>query len=264
METTEDDLKTDSLRSESENNSLAPTDKPVGRADRPYEGQAASVDSETRLPPIVEDYLKRITAVSVGVIFLSVVMMMVTGGRLASQVDGLQAATLSLTKRVVNMNSALEQVSVLDSKLELLDLGHASLIDSNSDAEQAYIEVTKGFGIELSNLETSIVELDESTLNIATQVGGIAQSISGQEQIVSDVLSRLALLESQISALKGLERDIQVLVEIEQGNLKELFRQQLELERSKVAGETPTEGASEEKELQQRLDGVVTYSTSRD
>jgi len=61
-----------------------------------------------------------------------------------------------------------------------------------------------------------------------------------------------------------LERDIQVLVEIEQGNLKELFRQQLELERSKVAGETPTEGASEEKELQQRLDGVVTYSTSRD
>ena len=53
-------------------------------------------------------------------------MMMVTGGRLASQVDGLQAATLSLTKRVVNMNSALEQVSVLDSKLELLDLGHAS------------------------------------------------------------------------------------------------------------------------------------------
>ena len=162
------------------------------------------------------------------------------------------------------MNSALEQVSVLDSKLELLDLGHASLIDSNSDAEQAYIEVTKGFGIELSNLETSIVELDESTLNIATQVSGIAQSISGQEQIVSDVLSRLALLESQISALKGLERDIQVLVEIEQGNLKELFRQQLELERSKVAGETPTEGASGEKELEQRLDGVVTYSTSRD
>jgi len=53
-------------------------------------------------------------------------------------------------------------------------------------------------------------------------------------------------------------------VEIEQGNLKELFRQQLELERSKVAGETPTEGASEEKELEQRLDGVVTYSTSRD
>ena len=263
METTDDDLKTDSLRSESENNSLAPTDKPVGRADRPYEGQAASVDSETRLPPIVEDYLKRITAVSVGVIFLSVVMMMVTGGRLASQVDALQAATLSLTKRVVNMNSALEQVSVLDSKLELLDLGHASLIDSNSEADQAYIEVTKGFSNELSKFEATIVELDASALNVATQISGIAQSISGQEQIVSDVLSRLARLERQITSLKGLERDIQVLVEIEQGNLKELFRQQLELEQSKVADKVPMEEASEEAQ-EQRLDGVVTYSTTRD
>jgi len=189
--------------------------------------------------------------------------MMVTGGRLASQVDALQAATLSLTKRVVNMNSALEQVSVLDSKLELLDLGHASLIDSNTEAGQAYIEVTQGFSSELSKFEATIVELDDSALNVATQISDIAQSISGQEQIVSDVLSRLARLERQISSLKGLERDIQVLVEIEQGNLKELFRQQLELEQRKVADKMPTEGASEEAQKQQ-LDGVVTYSTTRD
>jgi len=63
--------------------------------------------------------------------------------------------------------------------------------------------------------------------------------------------------------LKGLERDIQVLVEIEQGNLKELFRQQLELEQRKVADKMPTEGASEEAQKQE-LDGVVTYSTTRD
>ncbi|MAS60062.1 MAG: hypothetical protein CMQ07_03025 [Gammaproteobacteria bacterium] len=263
MATTDDDLKTDSLTSESEDNPLVPTNKPVKQADRSYEGRAASADSETRLPPIVEDYLKRITAISVGVIFLSVVMMMVTGGRLASQVDALQAATLSLTKRVVNMNSALEQVSVLDSKLELLDLGHASLIDSNSEADQAYIEVTKGFSSELSKFEATIVELDNSALNVATQISGIAQSISGQEKIVSDVLSRLARLEKQISSLKGLERDIQVLVEIEQGNLKELFRQQLELEHRKVADKVPMEGASEEAQ-EQRLDGVVTYSTNRE
>lgn len=263
METTDDDVKPDSLTSESEDNPVVPTDKPVKQAERSYEGRAASVDSESRLSPIVENYLKRITAISVGVIFLSVVMMMVTGGRLASQVDALQAATLSLTKRVVNMNSALEQVSVLDSKLELLDLGHASLIDSNTEAGEAYIEVTQGFSSELSKFEATIIELDDSALNVATQISDIAQSISGQEQIVSDVLSRLARLERQISSLKGLERDIQVLVEIEQGNLKELFRQQLALEQRKVADKMPTEGASEEAQKQQ-LDGVVTYSTTRD
>jgi len=73
----------------------------------------------------------------------------------------------------------------------------------------------------------------------------------------------LARLERQITSLKGLERDIQVLVEIEQGNLKELFRQQLELEQSKVADKVPMEEASEEAQ-EQRLDGVVTYSTTRD
>ena len=260
METTDDNLKSDAMTSEPESNA---SETPTLQANQFSEQQLHNSDVQVSLPPIVEDYLKRITAISVGVIFLSVVMMMVTGGRLASQVDGLQAATLSLTKRVVNMNSALEQVSVLDSKLELLDLGHASLIDSNGEAGQSYIESMEFFGTELSKIETSVLELDASAQNVAAQIGGVTQSLSTQEQSVNDVVNRLTSLESQVSSLKRLERDIRILVEIEQSNLKELFRQQLELEERELIQGTPQDGTSEEVK-DSRLDGVVTFSANKD
>ena len=264
METTDDNLKGDGRASELEGDvSVAPIGEALSQVNQPSEPQARDFEAKTSLPPEFQDYLKRITAISVGVIFLSVVMMMVTGGRLASQVDSLQAATLSLTKRVVNMNSALEQVSVLDSKLELLDMGHASLIDSNSKAAQTYIEGNEVFGSGLSKLETSIQELDVSAQNVVAKIGGVTQSLSANEQSLNNVLARLTSLESRVNSLQRLERDIQLLVEIEQGNLKELFRQRLELEQQEVMQRTAQDETSEEVE-DPKLDGVVTFSTNRD
>lgn len=264
MDTTDENLKSDAMTSESESDVVvAPAGEAISQVNWPSEPQPGGSEAMASLPPIVEAYLKRITAISVGVIFLSVVMMMVTGGRLASQVDGLQAATLSLTKRVVNMNSALEQVSVLDSKLELLDLGHASLIDSNSEAGQTYSKALEGFGSELSKLETSILALDAHAQKVVTKIDGVAESLTAQEQSVNNVMARLTSLESRVSSLKRLERDIQILVEIEQGNLKELFRQQLELEERELLQGTLQDGTNEEAK-DPRLEGVVTFSTSRD
>ena len=263
METTDGNPNSDAMTSESESKVvMAPTDEAIMQVDRPSEPQSEGSKTKKPFPPIVEDYLKRITAISVGVIFLSVVMMMVTGGRLASQVDSLQAATLSLTKRVVNMNSALEQVSLLDSKLELLDLGHASLIDSNSETGQTYSVALELFGSKLSRLESSIQELDVNAQNAVSKLDGVVQSLSNQEQIVNNLMARLTSLETRVSALKRLERDIQILVEIEQGNLKELFRQQLELEERELQ-QGPIQGQASQETKDLVLDGVVTFSANK-
>ena len=264
METTDEDPKGDTMTSESESDVVvAPSNEAILQVKRPSDALPGGSDVTATLPPIFVDYVKRITAIAVGVIFLSVVMMMVTGGRLASQVDSLQAATLSLTKRVVNMNSALEQVSVLDSKLELLDQGHASLIDSNSEAGQTYSEALVVFGNKVSKLETSVLELAASAQDGVAKIGVVTDSLSSQEQSVDALMARLSSLESQVSSLKRLERDIQILVEIEQGNLKELFRQQLKLEERELLQGTLQDGTSEEAKAP-RLEGMVTFSTSRD
>jgi len=119
------------------------------------------------------------------------------------------------------------------------------------------------FASELSKLETSILDLDASAQNVVSRIGGVAESLSVQEQSVNEVMARLTSLESRVNSLQRLERDIQMLVEIEQGNLKELFRQRLELEQRELVQGTTQDASSEEaKDL--RLDGVVTFSTSRD
>ena len=91
-------------------------------------GERPIYNIQTSLDPTLDTHLKRVSFIAIGAVFLCVIMMMVTGGRLASEVDNLQAATLSLTKRVVNMNSGLERFATLDTRFELLDLGQASVL----------------------------------------------------------------------------------------------------------------------------------------
>ena len=218
---------------------------------------------QTSLDPTLDTHLKRVSFIAVGAVFLCVIMMMVTGGRLASEVDNLQAATLSLTKRVVNMNSGLERFSVLDSRFELLDLGQASILDGNTELRLANSEMMGVVSEEVTKLSNA---LDERLVDIKTltaQMSSIREGVAEQEKSMDSLTDRFDRLERQVASLKGLERDIQILVEIEKGNLKELFRQQLELEQRELVQGTVQDGSSDEAE-DSRLDGVVTFSTTRD
>ena len=218
---------------------------------------------QTSLDPTLDTHLKRVSFIAVGAVFLCVIMMMVTGGRLASEVDNLQAATLSLTKRVVNMNSGLERFSALDSKFELLDLGQASILDGNTELRLANSELMGVVSEEVSKLSSSLDERSANINRLTAQMKSITEVVAEQEQSMGSLSDRFERLERQVASLRGLERDIKILVEIEQGNLKELFRQQLELEQRELVQGTVQDGSSDESK-DPRLDGVVTFSTSRD
>ena len=111
-------------------------------------------------------------------------------------------------------------------------------------------------------MESSIQELDVNAQNAVTKIDGVVELFSVQEQSVNNLMARLTSLETRVSSLKRLERDIQILVEIEQGNLKELFRQQLELEERELQqGPIQDQASQEAKDLV--LDGVVTFSTNK-
>jgi hypothetical protein len=95
-------------------------------------------------------------------------------------------------------------------------------------------------------------------------MSNITEVVAEQEKSIGSLSERFDRLERQIASLKGLERDIRILVEIEQGNLKELFRQQLELEEQELLQQGTLQGGTSEEAKDPRLDGVVTFSTSRD
>ena len=226
-------------------------------------GERPIYNIQTSLDPTLDTHLKRVSFIAIGAVFLCVIMMMVTGGRLASEVDNLQAATLSLTKRVVNMNSGLERFATLDTRFELLDLGQASILDGNNELRLANSELVGVVSEEVSKLSNALDERSANISSLTAQMSNITEVVAEQEKSIGSLSERFDRLERQIASLKGLERDIRILVEIEQGNLKELFRQQLELEEQELLQGTLQGGTSEEAK-DPRLDGVVTFSTSRD
>ena len=226
-------------------------------------GKRPIYNIQTSLDPTLDTHLKRVSFIAIGAVFLCVIMMMVTGGRLASEVDNLQAATLSLTKRVVNMNSGLERFATLDTRFELLDLGQASILDGNNELRLANSELVGVVSEEVSKLSNALDERSANISSLTAQMSNITEVVAEQEKSIGSLSERFDRLERQIASLKGLERDIRILVEIEQGNLKELFRQQLELEEQELLQGTLQGGTSEEAK-DPRLDGVVTFSTSRD
>ena len=226
-------------------------------------GERPIYNIQTSLDPTLDTHLKRVSFIAIGAVFLCVIMMMVTGGRLASEVDNLQAATLSLTKRVVNMNSGLERFATLDTRFELLDLGQASILDGNNELRLANSELVGVVSEEVSKLSNALDERSANISSLTAQMSNITEVVAEQEKSIGSLSERFDRLERQIASLKGLERDIRILVEIEQGNLKELFRQQLELEEQELLQGTLQGGISEEAK-DPRLDGVVTFSTSRD
>ena len=226
-------------------------------------GERPIYNIQTSLDPTLDTHLKRVSFIAIGAVFLCVIMMMVTGGRLASEVDNLQAATLSLTKRVVNMNSGLERFATLDTRFELLDLGQASILDGNNELRLANSELVGVVSEEVSKLSNALDERSENISSLTAQMRNITEVVAEQEKSIGSLSDRFDRLERQVASLKGLERDIRILVEIEQGNLKELFRQQLELEEQELLQGTLQGGISEEAK-DPRLDGVVTFSTSRD
>ena len=217
---------------------------------------------QTSLDPTLDTHLKRVSFIAIGAVFLCVIMMMVTAGRLASEVDNLQAATLSLTKRVVNMNSGLERFSALDSRFELLDLGQASILDGNTELRLANSELIGVVNEEVSKLSDALDGRSANINNLTAQMSSITEVVAEQEKSMGILSDRFERLERQVVLLKGLERDVSLLVEIEKGKLKDLFQRQLDIEQRKLAAEDDANGSVRPED--KSLEGVVTFSGERD
>ena len=179
-----------------------------------------------------ESNLKRVLLASVAIMLCSVIFLMVAGGRLASQVDLLQATTVSLAKRVVNMNSALDVMTTFDQKLLVLDQGNAevSLELSRFDAENrgAIENLVK----DIEGLTVSVVSLDQNINSVIGVSNKIGESLGRQSEQIARLGGRINQLEQEFENLEVLSNQVELLIQIERDNLKELFEAKLELQKS--------------------------------
>ena len=169
------------------------------------------------------------------VVFLCAVLLMVAGGRLSGQVEALQAATLSITKRVVNMNSALDRMVVLDQKLSMLDEGQAQLAEAIGQVEQDGKMLADAMADSLTGVQSTVIDTSEVTRSGVESSRAMVAQLQKQAEQLDELARRVAQLESGLKDVSALKREVSTLIEIERENLTELFEAQLALEQAQLS-----------------------------
>ena len=193
-----------------------------------------ALDSASQANRKMEFYAKRLAGGAAVVVFLCAVLLMVAGGRLSGQVEALQAATLSITKRVVNMNSALDRMVVLDQKLSMLDEGQAQLAEAINQVEQDGKTLADSMADSLTGVQSTVIDTSEVTRSGVESNRAMVAQLQKQSDQLDELAQRVAQLESGLRDVSALKREVATLIEIERENLTELFEAQLALEQAQL------------------------------
>lgn len=174
---------------------------------------------------------KRIGYGAVALIALTGILLFVAAGRIAGEVSALESATLAISKRIVNMNSALESFARLEQRITMLDQGQASILkeisgtSSNIDANQ------KSLSQALSSMGADLLAVNQDSSKFENLVSRFKQ-LDGQMASLESQIEKLGPTLGKIASVKS---SIDVLLEIEKNNLKELFAKQIALEEAKAS-----------------------------
>ena len=220
-----------------------------------------ALDSASQANRKMEFYAKRLAGGAAVVVFLCAVLLMVAGGRLSGQVEALQAATLSITKRVVNMNSALDRMVVLDQKLTMLDEGQAQLAEAIGQVEQDGINLAEQMKASIAGVNSTVTDTSEVTRNGVESSRAMVAQLQKQSEQLSELARRVKQLESGFGDVAALKREVSTLIQIERDNLTDLFEAQLALQQAQMRSDGIEEPALvPEKVYSECCAGIACYA----
>ena len=171
------------------------------------------------------------------VIILTGILLFVAAGRLAGEVGNLESATLAISKRIVNMNSALESFARFEQGLGMLDEGQASIL-RQLDATAENLRLSQeDFSGQLLTATTSLANQTQDT----TELDALLNQVSELKEQVASTQRDIDQFKPTISSLNALRSDVAALVDIEKSNLRQLLARQIELETAKLAEDEASE-----------------------
>ena len=171
------------------------------------------------------------------VIILTGILLFVAAGRLAGEVGNLESATLAISKRIVNMNSALESFARFEQGLGMLDEGQASIL-RQLDATAENLRLSQeDFSGQLLTATTSLANQTQDT----TELDALLNQVSELKEQVASTQRDIDEFKHTINSLNALRSDVAALVDIEKSNLRQLLARQIELETAKLAEDEASE-----------------------
>jgi hypothetical protein len=204
----------------------------------------------------------RILIGTVVALFVSVLLYSFTAVQLANRVTQVDLMLVAVSKRIVQMNSALTTFEQLRGSIEDLSATQGQfsnrqmlLIEAVSRAEVS----TRSMAAEVPSLAAQ--QVGEKTDQIVTQVSSLSADLEGQARIVSALTESVSALGKQMKSLQGqvgnvkqLNDDVEALITLERENYLEVLQRQVALEEVRQK-----EAMSEEPEPEP-APSVVTYS----
>lgn len=176
----------------------------------------------------VEQFVFRTSLAAVVAILFGGILLFAASGRLAGEIDNMQAASLSITKRIVNLNASLDKLTLLEQKIDLLE-------QSSALFEQRFIDLVQAQKNSSVVIESAVANLQQPP---SAEVMSASIDFSEMERQLSLLTEANLQLQQVIDAnsddinrnmgkLLDLRDDLSQLIDIEKRGLAELLEAQV-------------------------------------
>ena len=186
---------------------------------------------------------------AVTILVLSVGVFGFMAQQLSSKTTQIDAMLVALSKRVVNMNSALSLFDEINSTMNNIAIEQASF----SNAQMSLIESVKNAERLAGAIKSDVPEaaarrVATETAKVVKDIKSLRNDVSRVNKSVSDLNKRvttqansLKTMQGQVGNVKALNADVQSLITLERAKYLDVLRRQVALEESRELGEEPDE-----------------------
>lgn len=194
----------------------------------------------------------RSSQVSARILFGSVAILLVALGlfsfmsfQLSDRVSKVDAMLMAVSKRVIDMNSALSSFERLNMSIAELAVQQEKFATNQVALAKAIADnqkTTKELRDQVPKVTAKTV--GEKTDNVVSQLSALEKSLQKQGQAsakvsgsVANVSKRLKTLEDKLNNVDQLNADVKALIKLEQDNYLEVLRRQADLEEARQRNE---------------------------
>jgi hypothetical protein len=205
----------------------------------------------------------RVLVGSVVALLMSVLLYSFISVQLATRVTQVDSMLVAVSKRIVQMNSALTTFETLRTSIGELAITQSQF----SDRQMLLIEAVSRAEVAARSMAAEVPvlaaqQVGEKTDQIVLQVSSLGKDLEGQGGIVAALTESVGALGKQVKSLEGqvgnvkqLNADVEALITLEREKYLEVLQRQVALEEARQ-----TESVPEEPDP---VPAVVTYSVKK-
>ena len=194
----------------------------------------------------VEKFVFRTYLAAVLAILFGGILLFAASGRLAGEVINMQAASLSITKRIVNLNASLDKLTLLEQKIDLLE-------QSSALFEKRFIELVQAQKNTSAVIESAVAnvqqppsaELMSAPIDFSEVERQLSLLTAANLQLQQVIDANSNDINRNMGKLLDLRDDVSQLIDIEKRGLVQLLEAQVRIQTDGSSGSNPATGETD-------------------